>query len=470
MNKKHHMAFKQRTIAKTISLKGFGLHSGKKVELSFKPAPENHGIKFQRSDLEGKPIIEALVTNVIDTSRSTVLGKNGARIGTVEHVLSAISGLEIDNILIDITGEETPILDGSSKIFVNALLDAGIVEQEADKTFFEINENIRYSDEKNGIELIAIPDDSFSLNVMIDYNSSVLGSQYAYFNGKTDYKKDIAACKTFVFFRELEYLLENNLIKGGSLDNALIILEREVSQEELDRIADLFNKPRIKVKSQGILNNTELVFKNEPARHKLLDLMGDLMLVGKSIKGRIIATKPGHYSNVEFAKKIFSVINQEKKTGQIPQYDPNIDPVFEVNRIKEILPHRPPFLLVDKITEMSDSHIVGIKNVTLNEPFFAGHFPDEPIMPGVLIVEAMAQCGGILVLSPIPDPENYSTYFLKIDKVKFKRKVVPGDTLVFCLKYSSPIKRGIASMEGKAYVGNNLVMEGEMMAQIVKNK
>lgn len=464
------MSSKQRTISKQISLKGCGLHSGKMVELTFKPAPENHGIIFQRVDVEGEPLIEAHVNNVIDTSRSTVLGKNGVRIGTVEHVLSAISGLEIDNILIEISGEETPILDGSSKIFVNVLLEAGLVEQKENKNYFILTENISYSNKKKGIELLAVPDDNYSLDVMIDYNSSVLESQYAFFNESSDYKKDISVCKTFVFYRELEYLRENNLIKGGSLDNAIIILEREVTQEELDRVADIFNKPRVKAKPQGILNNTELIFKNEPARHKLLDLIGDLTLIGQPIKAKIIATKPGHYSNIEFAREIYSFIQKEKSKTQIPQYDPNKEPVIGIKKIKEILPHRPPFLLVDKIIEMSKTNIVGIKNVTLNEPFFVGHFPNEPIMPGVLIVEAIAQVGGILVLNSVPDPENYSTYFLKIDKVKFKRKVVPGDTLIFTLKYTAPIKRGIVCMAGKAYVGNNLVMEGEMMAQMVKEK
>ncbi len=468
--KQHLMASKQRTIAKPISLKGLGLHTGKKVELTFQPASENHGIIFQRTDLPEKIRIEAHVNNVIDTSRSTVLGKNNIRVGTVEHVLSAISGLGIDNVLIEISGEEIPILDGSSKIFVNVLLEAGLVDQDADKNIFTLTENISYYDEKKGIEMLAVPDDKFSLNVMVDYNSTVLGSQYAVYNGSTDYKKDIAGCKTFVFFRELEYLRENNLIKGGSLDNALIILEREVSQEELDRVADIFDKPRIKVKSQGILNNTDLVFKNEPARHKLLDLIGDLMLIGQPIKAKIIAKKPGHYSNVEFARNIYSFITREKNKSHIPQYNPNKEPIIGIKRIKELLPHRPPFLLVDKIIEMSESHIIGIKNVTLNEPFFVGHFPNDPIMPGVLIVEAIAQVGGILVLSSVPDPQNYATYFLKIDKVKFKRKVVPGDTLVFSLKYSAPIRRGVVSMIGQAYVGDNLVMEGEMMAQIVKEK
>ncbi len=463
------MAEKQKTIAKSASLKGVGLHTGMEVIINFKPAPINHGYVFQRVDLDDKPFVRALVENVVDTSRSTVIEEHGARVGTVEHVLSAAYGMGIDNLLIEINAPETPILDGSAKSYVKVFAEAGIVDQEASKNFFVVTNNISYSDEENGIELMTFPDEDFSINVMIDYDSSVLGNQYATLSSLEEYKEEIAECKTFVFLRELEFLLKNNLIKGGSLDNAIVIIEKETTQKELDRLADLFGKPRVKVKDRGVLNNEDLIFPNEPARHKLLDLLGDLALVGVPIKGKILATRPGHSSNVEFAKKIKRVIKKKRGKSIVPALDVS-NPLMNVNDIKKILPHRPPFLFVDKILQMDSLEVIGLKNVSMNEGFFVGHFPEEPVMPGVIIVEAMAQVGGILVLSTVSDPENYLTYFMKMDKVKFKRKVVPGDTLIFKLELMSPIRRGIANMKGQAFVGEHVVAEGEFMAQITKDK
>jgi len=465
------MSEKQKTLGKAVSVKGKGLHTGLEVELTFKPAPINFGYKFQRTDLSDKPIIHAIADNVVDTSRSTVIGNKDVRVGTVEHVLSALYGLGVDNALIEITGPETPIMDGSAIAYANAILSAGIVEQEADKKFFVVKNNIGFSDEENGIELMTFPDEDFSVNVMIDYNSEVLNNQYASLSSLKEYKKEIAPCRTFVFFRELEILYKNNLIKGGDLDNAIVLVDKEVSKPELDRIADLFKQPHMEVDVElGVLNNLKLHFSNEPARHKLLDLLGDIALVGMPIKGKILATRPGHTSNTEFAKIIRQEIKKKSAKTYAPSYNPNTPPVFDVTQIMGFLPHRPPFLLVDKIIELSDTHVVGVKNVTMNEPFFVGHFPNEPVMPGVLIVEAMAQTGGMLVLNTVPDPANYLTFFLKIDKVKFRKQVVPGDTLIFKLELIEPIRRGIANMSAYAFVGDHLVAEGELMAQITKVK
>ena len=462
------MSDKQRTINKAVSLKGTGLHTGKEVNITFKPANENTGYVFRRVDLPNQPEIKALVDNVVETSRSTVLKQNGASVGTVEHLLSAVYGIGIDNIIIEIDNEEMPILDGSSQLYVKVLSEAGINEQTADRKYFNIEKEISLIDTVKDSTIQAYPADELSLNVMIDYNSTILGNQYASLKKLSDYKKEIAPCKTFVFLKELEILLKNNQIKGGDLSNALVIVEKDFTQKEFNRIADLFHKDHQTYNGRGVINEKDMTFSNEPARHKLLDLIGDLALVGMPIKGKIIASKPGHFSNILFAKKIREQIKKQEKKNKVPQYNTNDKPVYDVSEIQKILPHRPPFLLVDKITELTETYIVGIKNVTMNEPFFVGHFPNEPVMPGVLIVEAMAQTGGVLVLNTVSDPEKYLTFFLKIDKVKFKRKVVPGDTLIFKLELIGPIRRGIANMKAQAFVGNNIVTEGELMAQIVK--
>ncbi len=464
------MPEKQKTLAKAFSLKGKGLHTGVDVTITFQPADPNHGIIFRRVDLEGSPLVHALADNVTDTSRGTTIVENEARVSTIEHVMAALFGMGIDNALIDINGPETPIMDGSSHLYVQAIKKAGIVDQAVPKNYYVVSEKIVYSNEELGVDLMVYPDDHLSINVLIDYNSKILGNQYAVLNQLSEFEEEVSMCRTFVFFHELEMLAKHNLIKGGDLDNAIIILERSVTQEELDRVADLFNKPHIKVKPEGVLNNIDLHFSNEPARHKLLDIIGDLALVGQPLKGKIVATRPGHYANTQLARKIRHEIKKDKSKLNIPKYDPAKPPVFNVNQIKQILPHRPPFLLVDKIIQLDETSVVGLKNVTMNEGFFTGHFPDEPIMPGVLQVEAMAQVGGMLVLNTVPDPWNYSTYFLKIDKVKFKDKVVPGDTLLFKLELSEPIRRGIVQMYGQAFVGEKMVMEGELTAQIIKDK
>ncbi len=461
------MTLKQKTLAREFSISGKGLHTGVQVNMTFKPAPENHGFIFQRVDLPGKPILEADANLVIDTSRGTVIANGNARLSTIEHSLAALTGMDVDNALIEIDNEEVPILDGSSKLFIEAIENAGIVEQEAERKFLVIKDKIVYKDPETGSELIALPDEDYSLNVMISFNSRVLNNQFATLEKLSDFKEEIAACRTFVFLRELEFLLQNNLVKGGDLDNAIVIMDHKVNQEELDRIADLFNHERVEVKKdQGILNNLDLQFENECARHKLLDVVGDLSLAGVRIKGKIIATKPGHKVNTEFAKLLKKEYEKQNKNNDIPVYDPTQEPLMDVNKLKTFLPHRFPFLLVDKVVEIKDDYIVGVKNVTANEPFFQGHFPEEPVMPGVLIVEAMAQCGGLYVLHN--REEKYSTYFVRIDNVKFRKKVVPGDTLVLKIKLTSPIRRGIANMKGVCYIGKTIVAEGEFMAQIVK--
>jgi len=464
------MAEKQTTLKAPITFSGKGLHTGIEVTMTFKPAPDSHGYIFQRVDLPGQPIINALAENVVETSRGTVLEENGARISTIEHVLASFVGMGIDNVLIEVNGQEAPILDGSAIEYAEAIEQTGKVEQKTDRKYFILKEKLEYYDEENGIHIIAYPDKVQSLNVLIDYNSKVLGNQYASLEELQNFKEEIAPCRTFVFLHELEYLAKNNLIKGGDVDNAIVIVDRKVSQEELDRLADLFNKPHVKVQPEGILNNVDLRYSNEPARHKLLDLIGDLALVGRWFKAKIIATRPGHTSNNEFARALRQVMKKEALQKKIPVYNPSIAPILDINEVKKRLPHRYPFLLVDKVIYMDDKSVVGIKNVTLNEPFFIGHFPEEPVMPGVLLIEAAAQVGGMLVLGTVTDPENYSTYFLKIDKVKFKRKVVPGDTLILKVDLLEPIRRGIALVFAEIFVGDQLVMEGELMAQIVKTK
>lgn len=446
------------------------MHTGAPVTLTFNPAPENHWYKFQRTDVEGQPIIEADCDLVVDTSRGTTLEKNGVRVHTTEHVLASLVGLGIDNCLIQVTGPEMPIMDGSSLNFIEVLETAGIVEQEAERDYFVLTENLTYEDTVKKVEMLAVPQDEFRVTVMVDYGSEVLGTQHASMYHLGEFKNEIAPCRTFVFLRELEALLAHNLIKGGDMDNAIVLVDSELPEDKLNHLRKVFNKPDVEVKGRGVLNNTKLRFFNEPARHKLLDIVGDLALVGKPLKIHVLAARPGHAGNVDFAKKIKALAKKQKTEKDFFKIDLNQPPLLNITDIMKILPHRQPMLLVDKIMELSAEHVVGVKNVTLNEEFFKGHFPESPVMPGVLLIEAMAQCGGILVLKTVPDPENYLTYFIKIDGVKFRQQVIPGDTVVFNLNLLTPIRRGICHMKGTAYVNNKPVMEAEMMAQIVKVK
>jgi UDP-3-O-[3-hydroxymyristoyl] N-acetylglucosamine deacetylase/3-hydroxyacyl-[acyl-carrier-protein] dehydratase len=458
---------KQTTIKKTTSLSGVGLHTGVDVTLTFMPAPENHGIKFQRIDLPGQPIINADVDNVTDLSRGTTLEQNGGKVATVEHVMASLAGLEIDNCLVQIDAEETPIMDGSARFFIKALKEAGIETQEAERVYFTLPQNIYYHENDRSVEMIAMPLDDYRLTVMVDYNSPVLGSQHASITSLKEFETEIASCRTFCFLHELEMLYNNNLIRGGDLNNAIVIVDRVIEDDELDHLAKMFNKPKVEIKKEGILNS-DLRFHNEPARHKLLDLIGDLALIGTPIKAQIMAARPGHAANIAFGKKIKALIKKTKANVNVPRYDPNKEPLFNVQQISNMLPHKYPFLLVDKVMEMTKNHVVAIKNVTMNEPFFQGHFPGNPVMPGVLIIEAMAQAGGVLILAQVEDPENYNTYFMKIDNAKFKEKVVPGDTLVFRLDLLGPIRRGVCMMKGVAFVGDKMVCEAELMAQVAK--
>lgn len=459
---------KQLTLADSFSLQGKGLHTGLEIHITFNPAPENYGYKIKRVDLEGQPVIDALAENVAGTQRGTVLSKNEVQVSTIEHAMAALYAYGIDNCLIEVDAPEFPILDGSSRFYSEEIERVGITEQNAPKDYYIVKHKIEVTDEKTGSSLIILPDDKFSVNVLISFDSPVLSNQYATLNDVKEFPAELAASRTFVFVREVEALLQNNLIKGGDLDNAIVIYDQIIPQESLDKLADMMGIPHKNVNDLGYINNTPLVYDNEPARHKLLDVMGDLALIGKPIRGRIIATRPGHKINNELARLIRKDI--KLNNIQAPVYDPNIHPVMDVNRIRELLPHRYPFLLVDKIIEIGGDHIVGIKNITTNEPFFIGHFPQEPVLPGVLQVEAMAQTGGLLVLNSIDEPERYSTYFMKIDNVKFRQKVLPGDTLILRLELLTPIRRGISTMQGYAFVGEKLVSEAQFMAQIIKNK
>jgi UDP-3-O-[3-hydroxymyristoyl] N-acetylglucosamine deacetylase/3-hydroxyacyl-[acyl-carrier-protein] dehydratase len=458
----------QKTLKSEFVIEGVGLHTGEQTRMTVQPASPGYGIKFQRIDVKNQPIIKADVDLVVDTSRGTTLGINDVRVATVEHLLAALTGMGVDNAHVLLDNEEIPIMDGSSKAFVDAIEKVGIIEQDAKKIYFSIDTNLSFYDEEKNVEMVAMPSAEYKITTMIDFNSNVLGTQHAYLKGLKQFKKEVSNSRTFCFLHEIEYLYKNNLIKGGDLDNAIVVVDRVLEKEELENLAKMFNKPNIEVKSEGILNNLALHHSNEAARHKLLDIVGDLTLIGYPIKANIVAYRPGHKTNIEFAKKIKDYIKKNKSMLDVPVYDPTEAAIYDINYISKLLPHRYPFLLVDKIIELSDNHIVGIKNVTFNEPMFTGHFPENPVFPGVLQLEALAQTGGVLVLNNQGGPEKqFDTYFLKIDNARFKQKVVPGDTLIMKMELTQPIRRGICQMRGTAYVGNKLVCEADLMAQIV---
>ena len=458
---------KQHTLSSAISISGTGLHTGSKVDMTLKPANPGFGYQFQRVDLPGQPIIKADCDLVTDTSRGTTLEDNGAKVSTVEHILAALVGMGVDNCLIELTGPEIPIMDGSSAPFVEIIEKAGVLEQDAAKAWYSIDTNISHYDEKKRVEMTALPSTEYKITTLIDFNSPVLGTQHAGLKNMGEFRSEISSCRTFVFLHELEMLLEHNLIKGGDINNAIVVVDKPVTDDEMSRLAKAFGKEDMQVKSEGYLNNLELRFPNEPARHKLLDVVGDLALIGYPIKAHIIANRPGHSTNVDFARVIKQYIKKNKHVKNVPVYDPNQPPVYSLQQIEKILPHRHPFLLVDKIIELSQKQIVGIKNVTYDEWFFPGHFPNNPVMPGVLQIEALAQTGGILCINAMP-PGDYDTYFLKIDNCKFKQKVFPGDTMILKMELIAPIRRGICEMRGTVYVGNKIATEADMMAQLVK--
>ncbi|GEN76141.1 bifunctional UDP-3-O-[3-hydroxymyristoyl] N-acetylglucosamine deacetylase/3-hydroxyacyl-ACP dehydratase [Chryseobacterium hagamense] len=463
------MSDMQKTLQQEVTLSGIGLHTGKEVKLTIKPARENTGFVFVRTDLEGHPQVEADVNYVVATERGTTLEKLGVKINTCEHLLAALVGCDVDNAILEMDASEPPILDGSSKFFVEAIESVGIVEQNTAREYLVVKEVLTYSDPATGSEITIIPSDTYEVTTMVDFGTKVLGTQNATLKNISEFKDEISSARTFSFLHELEMLLDHGLIKGGDISNAIVYVDKDLTPETTEKLKKAFGKDNVSIRPNGILDNLTLNYPNEAARHKLLDVIGDLALAGVKIKGKVIANKPGHYVNTQFAKRLNRQWKLQKKKN-VPDFDLTKEPVFDINGIMKLMPHRPPFLLIDKILELSDSHVVGLKNVTMNEPFFVGHFPKEPVMPGVLQVEALAQTGGILVLASVPDPENYSTYFIKIDKVKFKRKVIPGDTLIFKIELIEPIRRGIVHMQGYGYVGDAVAVEAELMAQVAKNK